>query len=104
MLVGVINININELARHTQSVDSFKSYSDSLVPIEFRHNQAILSNQLYLCCVTLRKSDNVPWDIKKPLVNEVMNNLSIVGYADSLVEVRQLYSVVNMDEVRKYMR
>ena len=103
MLVGKIDIDEKKLAVSSRSVETFLEFSDSLVPKAFNGCKAIIDNQRYLCCVKLRKIESVSWSVKKPLLDEVMSGLSIIGYMDELVEVEKLCSIVNMYKVHEYI-
>lgn len=104
MIVGQSNVSLKSLERHAHSAKEFIEFSDSLVPEEFRHISAFTSNQRYLNCLLLRKSQLVPWDRKKEIISEVMKGLSIIGYTDTVIEVGWLYSVVDFNKVEKYLK
>lgn len=103
MLVGKINVELNELERRANNVENFIAYSDSLVPDMFSHVHAIISNQRYVCCLILRRSKNVPWDTKNALIDTVMAGVSIIGFSDQLIEASSLWSLVDRDKVDQYI-
>lgn len=103
IIVGKVDINLKELEKCSWNYDKFIEYSDSLVPEEFRHIKAITDNQRYLCAVRVRKLSNIPWDVRADLVNRVMQEVSIVGYADQLIEAVSLHLLVNKEKVFHYL-
>lgn len=90
MIVGTSKIDDLELSKHIDSTDDFKQYCISLVPEEFRHLEAIISNQMYICCLYLRRSNRVSWDIKKDIINEVLREVHIVGCTNELINVTEI--------------
>lgn len=104
MLLGVFNVEENELIRHVNSKDEFYAYCDSLVPKEFRHCKEILNNQRYLCTLILRKSKKVGWDIKKDLIISILSEVRVVGLTDSCIEVSQLYLYISKKDMEEFRR
>lgn len=104
MLVGKINIDVEKLKKNTYSKEMFCAYCDSLVPAEFRHRKEIINNQRYICCLVMRNSKLISWDVKKPLINEVMKGLRITGYTDTLLEVGSLFDYTDVKRVNKFRR
>ena len=102
MLVGMCDLAMIHVEEHLSSVDDFLEYADSLVPEDFRHHQAIIDNQRYVCCLVLRKNKLVPWDIKKPIIKEVMQDIKVTGYVDSLIEVTSLFGYSDRNTILKY--
>lgn len=90
MIVGTSIIDDLELSKHIKSVNDFKEYCISLVPKEFQHLQAIINNQLYICCLHLRRNDRVSWDVKKEIINEVLREVHIVGCTNELINVTDI--------------
>lgn len=103
MLIGKASVDKAKLLASLKTVDKFIAFSDSLVPEEFRHVQAILSNQRYICCLLLRKEKSVDWNVKKEIIEKVMEDISIVGYTDVLIEVNKLFAFADMRKVKRYL-
>lgn len=104
MLVGKADVNIRELVVRCKKEEELLNYMDSLVPEGFRHIRAIVDNQRYICCLYIRASKVIPWDVKKDLLNNIMSKLTVVGYTNILIETSMLYSIANMDRIEKYYR
>ena len=104
MIVGKVEVDVSVLAKHIKNKEEFLAYCDSLVPSEFRHNEHIINNQRYLCCLLLRKTNYVPWSQKKELLDEVMSSIRIVGYVDILIEANVIFSMVDNSKLNKYAR
>lgn len=102
MIVGCADVDLVELRRNCSTKLQLMEYAESLVPEEFRHIKDIVDNQCYLCCLTLRKDTKVSWDIKKPVIDDVMRAISITGFTDCLVEVKSLFALVDLDKLQKY--
>lgn len=102
MLVGKIDVSLQEVERHAHTAEELIAYSDSLVPSEFKHCEAIIGNQRYVCCLILRNSKSWTWQHKKEIMSQVMAVAKIVGYTDSLIEVGTVYGLVNQIKVNKY--
>lgn len=101
MLVGRADVRAHEIVRHIGSVEEFKEYALQLVPTEFQHVQAIVDNQLYLCCLVLRKSD-IAWSVKSSIISEVMSNVRVVGYTDVVIEASMLWKMIDKEKVILY--
>ena len=104
MLVGKSDVAIQELERRVKDVEEFKKYCDSLVPEEFKHISAIRNNQRYICCLILRTSKCIPWNIKLSCINRVMQDIQIVCYTDMLIEVDILLGMIDKERVNKMWR
>lgn len=102
MVIGVIDICKSKLVGHIGSVEEFIAYCDALVPQEFRHVEAIVGNQRYLCCITLRSMGNVPWDKRKEIISAVLRDTRIVGYTDTLIEAESLLRMSDIKRVRAF--
>ncbi|MBQ2885857.1 MAG: hypothetical protein IJE43_19200 [Alphaproteobacteria bacterium] len=97
MIVGTSNVIKSEMAKHVKSLTDFKQYCKSLVPEEFRHIDAIVNNQQYLCCLVLRKDNNVSWSIKKDLIDAVMRETKIVGCTNELINIADILFFLERD-------
>jgi len=104
MIVGKISISIKDLEKHLRSVEDFCDYSDSLVPVEFRHNKAIIDNQRYLCALYIRKTNVKEWKERQRFMEQIMKTCKITGYASFLVEAGTLVNMCNKDKLKKYLR
>lgn len=104
MLVGKSYVELHDLVRHTKDVDMFKEYCDSLVPSEFKHVQAIIDNQRYLCCLVLRQAKTVDWDKKSQIIESVMRDIKIIGFTDTVVEVSTLFGLADKERILQYGR
>jgi len=102
MIVGASRVDKQELVLASTSVQSFEEFCVAQVPDEFKHCREIVDNQKYLCCIILRSIKTVPWDKKKPVIDDVMRGLSIVGFTDTLVEATSLLGVANLKRVKKF--
>jgi len=102
LLVGNSKVTVLDIERNCWDVDSFIKYSDSLIPEEFRSVQAIVDNQRYLNCLLLRKSKKLSFEQKNKILNEIMKNISIVGYCNEVEDISAVYSLVNEKLVSKY--
>lgn len=94
MVVGTSKINMADLARHTRSAKIFKDYCISLVPENFRHIQPIISNQIYICCLYLRKCSLVDWSVKKTLISESLVNIHPIGCTNELIDISDILMYV----------
>lgn len=104
MLVGKTDVDVRELEVRARDKEEFIKYSDSLIPKDFIHIKAVIDNQRYLCCLLIRASNKVSWEVKKELLDRIMPEISIVGFTDTLIEVNTLFGIANMDKVEKYYR
>lgn len=87
MIVGTSKIDTIELAKHTKSCDDFKEYCISLVPEQFRHLQVVVNNQIYICCLYLRRCNNVDWSRKKEIIKSVLEEVHVVGCTNELIDI-----------------
>lgn len=104
MLVGNSKVSVADVEKHCQSTGTFLDFADSLVPEEFKHVQAIIDNQRYLCCLLLRRSTKYPYDKKAEIIENVMSNVSIVGYVNDIEDVSSIYSLVDYKRLEEYRR
>lgn len=102
MIVGKKDIVINELIKHTKSIEDLIEYSNSLIPKEFLHLKSIQDNQLYYLLLLLKKS-NITYEKKKEL-SELFVNISPIGYTDTIVPLDILINRVSLSKIRKYYR
>lgn len=86
MIVGTTKVEVSDLVKHTKSVDDFRNYCIHLVPDKYRHLQAVVNNQIYICCLCLRKCDAVAWDTKKEILRKCMQDIRIVGCTNELID------------------
>ena len=103
MLIGTSKIS-HGLEEHISSFEDFMEYARSLVPQEFRHNEALINNQAYFNAMTLRKLNSVSWDLKKDLIEIVMRNITVSGYTDVVIDIEAIYDYVNKSRVDKFWR
>lgn len=103
MLIGTSRIS-HGLEEHVNSFEDFMDFARSLVPQEFRHNEALIHNQAYFNVMTLRKSPNVSWDVKKELIEVVMKNITVSGYTDVVIDIEAIYDYVNKERIDKFWR
>lgn len=94
MIVGTSKIDIADLAHHTKSAEVFKDYCVSLVPENFRHIQPIISNQIYICCLYLRKCSLVDWSAKKTLISDSLVNVHPIGCTNELIDISDVLMYV----------
>lgn len=104
MLLGKALIDENVLKRHVSSLAEFYNYCDSLIPEDFRHVSQLRDNQRYLCTLLLRKSEKIPWEVKKDIITAVMSSTRVTGLTDSCIEVSQLYEYISKDKMEGYKR
>ena len=90
MIVGSKVVNDAELSKHVGSVSDFKDYCKELVPVEFRHLQAVINNQIYLCCLYVRRSNRIDWETKKKILNDALRDVHIVGCTNELLNVSDI--------------
>lgn len=86
MIVGTSKLKEEDLVKYAKTVETFHEYCIQLIPEEFRHIQPIVNNQIYLCCLCLRKCDAVPWNVKKDILQETLKDVRIVGYTNELID------------------
>lgn len=86
MIVGTSKISTKDLIKYATSVESFKEYCVSLIPEEYRHLQVIVNNQVYICCLCLRKCEAVSWDVKKQILDKCLQDIRIVGCTNALID------------------
>ena len=103
MLIGTSKIS-HGLEEHISSFEDFMNFARSLVPQEFRHNEALVHNQAYFNAMTLRKSQSISWDKKKDLIETVMKNISVSGYTDVVIDIEAIYDYVDKERVDKFWR
>ena len=103
MLIGTSKVS-HGLEEHISSVEDFMDYARGLVPQEFRHNEALIHNQAYFNAMSLRKSQNVPWEVKKELIEIVMKNITVSGYTDVVIDIEAIYDYVDKNRVDKFWR
>lgn len=101
MIVGNSNITIEDVVNHSRSYEELIEYSDSQIPIEWRHITEIVNNQRYVCALLLRKS-NVKWDKKKPIIDRIMSEVTIVGYTNTLYDAKAIWGELDVKEVQSY--
>lgn len=103
MLIGTSKIS-HDLEKHITSLEDFMGYARSLVPQEFRHNEALVHNQAYYNAMVLRKSVNVAWDKKKEIIETVMKSITVSGYTDVVIDIESINDFVDMNRVDKFWR
>lgn len=104
MLLGKSLIDENVLKTKLGSLEIYYNYCDSLIPEEFRHIEQLKYNQRYLCTLVLRKSERIPWDMKKDIIVAVMSETRVAGLTDSCIELSQLHEYISRDKMEKYKR
>jgi len=102
MIVGTSSVDEQELSRHVDTITEFYAYCDSLVPREFRHNKKIRDNQRYVCALMIRKNNEIKWDRKKYLINQVMRESKVTGYTDTLHDVEEIFEFASKKLMDKY--
>lgn len=101
MIVGNSNLSIEDVTNHSNSYEELIEFSDLQIPEEWRHVQAIIDNQRYVCALLLRKS-SLKWDKKKPIIDRIMSEVSVVGYSDTLYDAKTIWSEISREGVRNY--
>lgn len=102
MIVGKSGTTEDEVFEHSGSYEQLIAFSDSLIPEEWRHVQAIVGNQRYVCALLLRKCRRVKWEKKKPIIERILSECSIVGYSDTLYDAKSIWAELNVDKVQEY--
>ena len=103
MLVGVTNLNSDELLKHCGSAESLIQYSVELVPTYFRHQKAIVDNQRYLVAVYVRnlfKNDYNKWH---PLCEGLLEGVHITGTVTNLYSCTDLLEACDTEILYKYI-
>lgn len=104
MLVGKSNINDVDIRKHCRSYEDYCKFCDSLVPEAYRHKVEIIMNQRYYCALLMRKSSIISWDIKKDLINVIMEKNQVTGFTDTVLEVGLLEDYIDDRKMKKYDR
>lgn len=102
MIVGEVNVTVEDVATHSSSYEKLIEFSDNLIPSEWRHVPAIRDNQRYLCALLLRKCSSITWDKKKPIIDRILSEVRVVGYVNELFDAKQIWSEVSVEGVMKY--
>lgn len=102
MIVGTANIDTILLCKHCGSAQQFREYSLSLVPELFRNCHQICNNQLYLCCIELRRANEISWDKKKSIIDECIG-IRIFGYLDEIIEINTILSFCDKNKILSYL-
>lgn len=100
MVIGTITSS-EECVKHSRDKETFLEWCDSLVPEEFSHIKSIVDNQRYYCCLLLRRS-SVSWDKKKEIINPIMLKLRVIGFTDSVLEIKYIYNLLNVKKLEEY--
>lgn len=103
MIVGKTSLDKVLLKKIYREPDKVGEYSNSLIPKEFRHLKEIQDNQIYLVCMTLRKIGITDYKVVHSTVNVLLRGVRITGYVDELVEVEELYSIVNIERTKLFL-
>lgn len=103
MLVGTIDIDMNELAKKCKSVNQLKAYSDELVPVYFRHVKEIVDNQRYLTAVCVRNILQDDYNKWKPLCTGLLEGVRITGSVTDLYSCDDLLRSCNVPLIKKFL-
>lgn len=103
MLVGSSKVDMIKLSSCMFNEKKLVEYSNSLIPEEFKDVQQVKSNQLYLCCLYLRKVPCKEYKARKAFISGIMGNLKVVGSAKELIEVSIIKDLVNRKRLQKFM-
>lgn len=102
MIIGSMQVEVQELRKYLSSVPVFREYAKSLVPEEYRHIKEIVDNQVYYNLLVLRKTESIHWQVKKELIIEIANSVKLTGLIDKVFDIAALEHCVNEERVRKF--
>lgn len=99
MIVGTVNIDIDELKGVVNSNGDILSYTLGLVPVWARHLKGIVDNQRYYIAITLRNIQSIPYKVRKPYIDELLSNITLVGVANSVCTMDDIISICNKEKL-----
>lgn len=103
MLLGNTSVKLSDIEKHCSSYQAFISYADKNVPEEFKHVPAIVSNQRYYHCMLLRQSNVIEWIRKSEIIEAVMQHTRIVGFMNTVNDIRDIYNYVDIKKLKEYL-
>ena len=101
MIVGNSSLSVEDVVNHSGSYEELVQFSDSQIPDEWKHIQAIVDNQRYVCALLLRRS-SVKWEHKKGIIDRIMSEVTILGYPNVLYDTKAIWGEISRDGVKKY--
>ena len=99
MVVGSVDIDIDELKNVVNSNDDILEYSDSLVPVWARHIRGIIHNQRYYVAITLRNIISIPYKTRKPQISRLLEGVVLSGVANNICSIDDIIDMCDKDKL-----
>lgn len=100
MIVGVVDVNVNDLERALKTGTSVTTFATNLIPIWAQHIPGIIDNQKYLVALAVRKL-GLNYKQCELLMSELCDNIHLTGSLNRVITVNELISVCNKDLLLK---
>lgn len=103
MIVGTKAIPLDKLARECYSVSALNAFSLSMVPRYAQHITEIVDNQKYIIAMEVRALTTLSYQKKKELSEGLLEGVIIRGTINTIVDVEDLFSFINMSHLFKVL-
>lgn len=101
MIVGTKVVDTSQLRIACKSTMDLIKFSDSLVPRCLSHIEEIKNNQRYLVAIKVRQLQGIPYVFKQKLQDSLLENITIRGTLNVLIDLEDLMLNVNVDKILK---
>ncbi len=101
MIVATLDFEMSKILANKDNPEELISYVESLVPKQFRHLDAIISNQRYYINFAVLQSGIVMED-KTAISKILVDGIHVVGYLDEFIAIDEIVRYVSMTMVNKY--
>lgn len=99
MIVGTSNIDLSKLKSAVLNGEDIVDYSNSLVPVWARHIKGIESNQRYYVAITLRGMSSIPYKMRKPYIDRLIDGITLSGVANNVCTIYDILNMCNKDKL-----
>lgn len=102
MIICNQNFDMNKVISLDGDNKGMREYAISLMPERYRHNTALVSNQLYYMNTVVLKSKEITQEKKNSLSDTLVDGIQVCGYIDQIISIQGLERMVNEKKLYKF--
>ena len=102
MIIATDEFDMSKIIQLKDNVEEMDKYIWSLVPVRYKHVDAIYRNTRYYINVCVLKSTTMSMEMKKELSAKLTKGLHVVGFMGTFITCGELESRISMKKVNKY--
>lgn len=97
MIVGTTEVPIEELKVVVNGHSDIVEYAVGLVPTWARHVRGIVNNQRYYVAVLLRNITSIPYKVRQPLIEKLLNGIALTGLATNVCSITDIIEMCDKE-------